>query len=153
MTEIILILTKEEVYEEVAKTTSYTGAKMPSEDNAYDRILTTDDDKEILDRFWAESKNIVCNNLKKVLSSEVESESGEYTINLDLSASFDVQLTESMQRSLFSFFVANIISKWFVFTNKKEANDYMSEAATYMDDIMRKAVFKKKPTRPTFNIN
>lgn len=149
MIDITLTVNKENVFEEVAQTTSYTGAKMDDE-HAYDRIFTTDEDKSMLERFWNECKNTVCNSLKKILVHEVE-EAGEYRLSLGLSNSFDENLTESMQRSLFSFFVMNITSKWYTFTNKQEATGYATEAATYMEDIMRKAFFKKRPTRPTYN--
>lgn len=153
MIEIVLTIKKQSVYDEVAKTTSYTGAKMDNDDDAYDRIFTTDADQTMLERFWNESKNTVCNALKKVLVSEVEGDNsgGMYILTLGLSTSFDEALTESMQRSLFSFFVMNITAKWYTFTNKGEAAGYATEAATYMEDIMRKAFYKKKPTRPTYD--
>lgn len=149
MIEVTLTIDKESVYEEVAQTTSYTGAKMDDED-AYERIFTTDDDKSMLERFWSESKNTIANSLKRILLNEQEAD-GTYSLLLGLSSSFDEALTDSMQRSLFSFFVMNITAKWYTFTNKQEATGYASEAATYIDDIMRKAFFKKKPTRPTYN--
>lgn len=147
--EITLKVNKETVYDEVAKTTEYTGAKMDDE-HAYEVISTTDEDKAMLERFWNECKNMICNSLKKVLVSEVEAE-GEYSLTLGLSTAFDESLTESMQRSLFSFFVMNITAKWYTFANKSEATGYATEAATYIEDIMRKALFKKKPTRPTYD--
>jgi hypothetical protein len=149
MIDITFTIDKKSVYEEVAQTTSYTGAKMDDE-NAYDRIFTTDEDQSMLERFWNESKNTVCNTTKKLLTSESETD-GVFTLALQLSASFDEALTESMQRSLFSFFVMNITAKWYTFTNKQEATGYATEAATYLEDIMRKAYFKKKPMRPTYN--
>lgn len=149
MIEVTLTIDKESVYEEVAQTTSYTGAKMDDED-AYERIFTTDDDKSMLERFWNESKNIIANSLKRILLNEQETD-GTYSLQLGLSSSFDEILTDSMRRSLFSFFVMNITAKWYTFTNKQEATGYASEAATYIDDIMRKAFFKKKPSRPTYN--
>ena len=148
MTDIVLTVNKESVYEEVAQTTSYTGAKMKDE-LAYNRIFTTDEDKSMLERFWNESKNTACNSLKKILLNEVERE-GIYQLSLGVSSSFDEALTESMERSLFSFFVMNITAKWYTFTNKEEAAGYATEAATYMEDLMRKAFFKRKPTRPTY---
>ena len=80
MADIVLTVNKEKVYEEVAQTTSYTGAKMDDE-HAYERIFTTDEDKSMLERFWNESKNTVCNSLKKILLSEIEA-SGEYQLSL-----------------------------------------------------------------------
>ena len=124
MTDIALTVNKESVYEEVAQTTSYTGAKM-NDELAYNRIFTTDEDKSMLERFWNESKNTACNSLKKILLNEVERE-GIYQLSLGLSSSFDEALTESMERSLFSFFVMNITAKWYTFTNKEEATGYAS---------------------------
>lgn len=149
MIEITLRINKDKVYEEVAKTTSYTGKKMDDE-HAYERIFTTDEDKDMLERFWSESKNTVCNSLKKVLAEEVENERGEFILLLNLSSSFDENLTASIQGSLFSFFVMNITAKWYTLTNKEEATGYATEAATYVEDILRKAFFKKRPVRPTY---
>ena len=144
-----LSVKKEDVYNEVAKTTSYTGAKM-DDDAAYDRIFTTEDDKAMLERFWNESKNAIAGSLKKFLASETET-GATYTLTLELSASFDESLLKSMERSLFSFFVMNITAKWYTFTNKEEATDYAAGAATNVEDIMRKAFFKKKQRRPMYN--
>ena len=149
MINITLTVNKEKVYEEVAQTTSYTGAKMDDE-HAYDRIFTTDEDKSMLERFWNECRNTVCNSMKKVLNLESETD-GVFSLALELSNSFDEALTVSMQRSLFSFFVMNITAKWYTFTNKEEATGYATEAATYLEDIMRKAYFKKRPVRPKYD--
>lgn len=149
MINVTLRVQKEDVYEEVAKTTSYTGKKMDDE-HAYDRVFTTDEDQEMLERFWSESKNTICNALKKVFVDETETEHGEFRLQLDLSSSFDENLTTSMQRSLYSFFVMNITAKWYTLANKEEATGYATEAATYVDDIMRKAFFKKRPVRPKY---
>lgn len=150
MADITLTLDKSKVYEEVAKTTSYTGAKMDDMKASYERIFTTDEDQSMLERFWNESKNTACNSMKRMLLQEGES-NGTFTIELSLSNAFDTALVESMQSSLFSFFVMNITAKWFTFTNKGEATGYAAEAATYMEDVMRKAYFKKRPTRPTYD--
>jgi hypothetical protein len=147
--EQTLSVNKENVYNEVAKTTSYTGAKMDDE-AAYDRIFTTEEDKTMLERFGDESKNTICNSMKKFLVNEKES-NDTYTLTLNLSASFDESLLESMERSLFSFFVMNITAKWYTLANKQAATDYAAGAATNVEDIMRKAFFKKKPKRPTYN--
>ena len=147
--EHTLSVNKDDVYNEVAKTTSYTGAKMGDKES-YERIPITDEDKVMLERFWNESKNTICGSLKKFLTDEQEN-GGAYTLTLDLSVSFDESLLESMERSLFSFFVMNITAKWYTLANKQEATDYAAAAATNVEDILRKAFFKKKPKRPTYN--
>lgn len=150
MKKLILSVNKADVYNEVAKTTSYTGAKMENDATAYTRIFTTEEDKDILERFWNESKNSVAGDLKKLLNEEKE-ENGTYTLTLEVSSSFDDNLIASMQRSLFSFFVMSIVSKWYIFTNKKEAESYATSALWDMEDVMRKAYYKKRPTRPTYD--
>lgn len=150
MKKLILSVNKADVYNEVAKTTSYTGAKMENDATAYTRIFTTEEDKDILERFWNESKNSVTGDLKKLLNEEKE-ENGTYTLTLEVSSSFDDNLIASMQRSLFSFFVMSIVSKWYIFTNKKEAESYATSALGDMEDVMRKAYYKKRPTRPTYD--
>lgn len=74
-----------------------------------------------------------------------------YELRLDVSKSFDNALLPSMKLSLFSYFVQGIAAKWYVYTNKGEAGDYADKASTLLDDIHRKAVYKKKPTRPTYD--
>ena len=67
MTEIELTVQKASVYDEVAKTTSYTGAKMTGDDDAYERIFTTDDDRMMLERFWVEACSAVTEQFKPFL--------------------------------------------------------------------------------------
>lgn len=74
-----------------------------------------------------------------------------YELRLDVSKSFDRALLPSMGVSLFSYFVQSIAAKWYVYTNKEEAGAYADKAQTLLDDIHRKAVYKKKPTRPTYD--
>lgn len=150
MAQQTLSVNKESVYNEVAKTTSYTGAKMEGDPNAYERIFTTEEDKTMLERFWSESKNTIAGSMKKFLVSETDN-GGDYKLTLELSAAYDPALTESMERSLFSFFVMNITAKWYAFTNKKEATDYAAGASSDLEDVIRKAFYKKKPKRPSYN--
>lgn len=151
MNKITIHIDKAQVWDEVAKTASYTGDKMIGDETAYERIMLTDEDAKMLQRFWDECKNIICNSLKKVFISENETEGGAYVLTLGLSSAFDESQIESMQRSLFSFFVMNITAKWYTIANKSEATGYATEAVTYIEDIKHKAFFKKKPTRPTYD--
>lgn len=146
--EVTLTINKESVFNEVAMTAEYTGAKMADE-TAYERISLTDENREILNRFWSESKTLICGHLKRMFISEEDTED-IYNLSLELSESFGRQLTTNLQSSLHHFFVANIISKWYALTNKEEAAGYATAAASYIEDIMRKAYSKEKPSRPSF---
>lgn len=150
MKEIVLHIDKKAVYEEVAQTTSYTGAKMKEDADAYDRIFTTDEDRDQLERFWNESCADACEQLKQFLEEETNNADG-FTINLSLSSSFNEALTGTMEKELFSFFVMNIAGKWYAFTNKDEAGDYVAGAATMLEGVHRKACYKQRPQRPRYD--
>lgn len=148
MTEITITINKDEVYDEVSQTTSYTGAKMEgSDETTYDRIFTTDADRSQLERFWNESCVAVCEALKEFVQEERNAKDG-FTVLLALSSAFDPALEPAMKKELFSFFVMNIVCKWYVFTNKKEAGDFATAAATMLDGVKRKAYYRRRPTRP-----
>lgn len=176
--EISLSVNKEDVMHEIAVTTAYTGGKMDSDANALDRISTVDEDENHLERFWQESRADLCQELIGLVTFEgmvldsispvqpidpvtpaaPASAAGpaltmpqHYELRLDVSKSFDAALLPSMQLSLRSFFVHNMVAKWYIYTNKQEAGDYADKAATLLVDIHRKAVYKKKPTRPTYD--
>lgn len=155
MENVTLEVNKSYVYDEVAKTTAYVGSKMLVEDaNAYDRIFTTDEDRLLLERFWVETCNVATNQFKPFLvslnpqpiSHGIELEKN-YVASLELPSNFDSSLQEVISTSLFSFFVASIVSKWFTITDKPDAERYTAEAVSIMDDIMRMLFHRKRPKR------
>ncbi len=147
MKEISITINRATVYEEVSQTTSYTGSKqMDNDAKAYERIMATDADKGQLQRFWDESRVDLCQRLKKYLKNETMS--GEnLTLTLEVSGSYDDTLTGSVQREMFSYFVTNIIAKWYVFANKPDTSEYAVSALNMLDGINRKLCYKKRPTR------
>lgn len=154
MIEVTLTVSKQLVYDEVAKTTSYTGSKMADDDKAYDRIFTTDGDRTMIERFWTEACNAATEQMKRFIVSVSDNSenntvdlSRNYVAQLELSSSYDNNLTESVQASLFSFFVLAIVSKWYKFTNKDEAGTYAADAVGMMNDVMGKLYHRKKPVR------
>lgn len=159
--EITLSINKEDVMQEIAVTTAYTGGKMDNDENALHRISTVDEDENHLERFWEESRADICQELIGLVTFEgmvrdtiplpTIVQRQHYELRLDVSKSFDEALLPSMRLSLFSYFVQSIVAKWYVYTNKGEAGDYADKASTLLDDIHRKAVYKKKPTRPTYD--
>lgn len=149
--EIVLKVSKSEVLHEVAQTTEYTGSKMDDDANAYERISTVDEDNSELQCFWDESRAEIAKMFMKILSQELMYTNDEFRLGLQVSGAFDTNLVPSMQLGLFAFFVQNITAKWFVFTNKKEATDYADRASALLSDIKEKALYKKRPIRPTYD--
>lgn len=152
-----ITINKSYVYDEVAKTTSYVGAKMMAEDSgAYSRIFTTDDDRMMLERFWSESCSIMTESLKPFIES-VSSHpvshsidlSNNYEVTLNISSLFDLSLKDGISLSMFSFFVNTIVAKWFEITNRSDAVLYAGAAGTALHDVISKMYFRKRPTRKT----
>lgn len=160
MIEIIITVNKANVYDEVAKTTSYTGVKMKDDDDAYSRIFTTDEDRMMLERFWNEACDFVTNEFKPFLvevTSYPQSHGVEltrnYEVKLNMPSSFDMRLKDTIASSLFSYFVSSIVSKWYKFTNKLEAESYAADALATIHDTRHKLYYRRKPerTNPTIN--
>lgn len=148
METITIRIIQEEVYEEVAKATDYTGSKLiDGDDNARERILAVDDDLSELSRFWEESVLATNENLKEMLVSGATKQ-GRYEAVIEVSKSFDKTLTASVESTLRSFFIATIIGYWFKFANKGEAADYFAQAAEFMTAAERLLYSRRKPSIP-----
>lgn len=157
METITIEVYKDTVYEEVAKATDYTGAKLIDGDaTARDRILATDSDLSDLGRFWDESVLVTNERLKEMLVSGTtkqvsvgDEEKTAYVAEIEVSKAFDKELTGSVQSSLHNYFIASIIGQWFKLANKGEADDYFRQAGEWMNGAERLLYSRKKPTRPT----
>ena len=162
MKEVTLTVNKQLVYNEVAKTTSYTGAKLVSDEDstAYERIFTTDEDRLLLERFFMEAAN---NITKEIPTSTLKSVSqhpasnglqpdADYVVQLDMPDTFPDQIKGTIEGTMFSFFVAFIISKWYDNQEKKEAATYADQAASWLASfsvlLQRRVKPVNRPMRP-----
>lgn len=152
METITIKVFQDDVYEEVAKATDYTGSKLiDSDEGARDRILAADDDLAELGRFWEESVLAANENFKEMLVSgkTIKNEGNtSYEAIIEVSKSFDKALTASVQSTLRSFFIASIIGQWFKFANKGEAQDYLVQATDLIETAERLLYSRRKPQVP-----
>lgn len=148
MANFTLTITKSNIYEEVAKTTAYIGAKNKLEDgkSAFDQVFVTDADLTMIDRFFNESLDSLRNVLKRFVSG-VSVADVTITWQLEMPSRFDDNLLESIKSSANSFLVNSIIGKWCEITANDKVKEYADNAAALLLDIKDKAFFKKKPTR------
>lgn len=148
MASITLKVNKADVWNEVAKTSGYTGDKMTDADeNAYERILITDEDQKSLQRFWEEAVAVANEQLKEMLETASPTNS-DYDVKLHVSNSYDQVLNPSVQAALTSYFISAIVGRWYKFSNKAEADSCFSEASNMMEDVLRKLYSRKRPARP-----
>ncbi|MGZ7897751.1 hypothetical protein, partial [Haemophilus sp. SZY H54] len=140
MANFTLTITKSDIYEEVAKTTAYIGAKNKLEDgkSAFDQVFVTDADLTMIERFFNESLDALINVLKRFISggSGVD---GTITWQLEMPNRFDDNLLESINSSANSFLVNSIIGKWCGITANDKVKEYADNAAALLLDIKEKA--------------
>lgn len=152
MPSITLTVNKTDVWNEVAKTSGYTGDKMTDADeNAYERILITDEDQKSLQRFWIDAVAVANGHLKELIERSSPMNS-DYNITLHLPKNYNQELNSSVQEALTSYFISAIVGRWYKFSNKKEAENYFSEAANMMDNVLRMLYSRKRPRRPNREI-
>lgn len=148
MADFTLTIKKNDIYEEVAKTTAYIGKKATVEDgkSAFDQIFVTEADLAMIDRFFNESLDALRNVLKRFISggSGVD---GTINWELEMPSRFDDNLLSSINSSANSFLVNSIIGKWCGIAANDKAKEYADNAAALLLDIKDKAFYKKKPTR------
>lgn len=149
MSSVSITVVQSSVYDEVAKATEYTGTKMLNEDSeARDRIFTTDEDLETLSRFWDEAA-ADCTDRFKLMTVSAVTSGGNYVLTLDVSKSFDTNLTASVETAIKSFFISAIVGQWFKFANKPEAAEYSQIALDHLLTAERLLYSRKKPSLPT----
>lgn len=148
MADFTLTIKKNDIYEEVAKTTAYIGKKATVEDgkSAFDQIFVTEADLAMIERFFNESLDALRNVLKRFISggSGVD---GIINWELEMPSRFDGNLLSSINSSANSFLVNSIIGKWCEIAANDKVKEYADNAAALLLDIKDKAFYKKKPTR------
>ena len=148
MADLTISIKKSDVYEEVAKTTAYIGAKNKLEDgkSAFDQVFVTDADLAMIERFYNESVDTLMNLLKRFVA-ELNSENGNINWKLSMSDRFDSNLETSITRSATSFLVNSIIGKWCEITAPDKVKEYADNAAALLNDIKDKVFHKSAPSR------
>lgn len=134
---------KNKVYNDVARITSYQGAKA-TDVTAYDRMLIVDEDKELLDRYFNESKSQLTTVIKKYFVSDTEANE-QYTLNIKVYDNFKDGFIADIQDSLYGFFKESIVAKWYLLTNKEESANSTAQMASILEDILIRLFYKNPP--------
>lgn len=130
-------ISKQKVYDEVAKTTSYIGAKSVSENVTYNNVFTTDDDSIMLDRFWNEAGSDILSRLSRyVQSGSFDTDSGDFSVTFRLSSRCNDSLTATAGNPLFSYFVNYITGKWMQFINGESASVYLGLSEVSVSELI-----------------
>lgn len=147
--EIQIRIDKASVYEEVAKLTSYVGAKLPDDGSGYNRIFTTDQDRHLLERYWEEActatTNAMAGHVKQATGMAVShgvEKLSDFELTLRVSERSSAGAT--LQTAIFNYFVNYIASRWFMLTNKEEVQVYTALAQGLLKEA-RNIIYNKQP--------
>lgn len=144
MRNIELYISKADVYEEVAKTTAYTGAKQATDEGGFDKVFLSDAETEMLDRYW----NEVCTDISLRLSEWiVDVEPSSATITLAVADGFNDALTDSLTQAITSYFVTTLLYKWYSIAMPTLAEGMVAESITHIKRVTELVNQRKRPTR------
>lgn len=141
---ITITLNKDHILNEVAKTTAYVGDKMVGQEDAYERISTTEENTEILNRFYEESISDFIQIIKNYYYARVD-RNEITTVSLDMPNNFEAGLVADMNKAVPSFCTNFVLSRWFIITNKEEATIYIQEAERIKTELTKKLYARKRP--------
>ena len=156
MIEITLTVNKLLVYNEVAKTTSYIGAKKvdSNDKEAYDRIRVTSDDRLMLERFWKDAADRLTGTTRLFRTSVSESPSSNglnlqdnYELKIEVSDAFNHSMIDSIATGMFSYFVQSITSNWLILLNDDSAAVYAAQASVLLQELTDKVYYRLRPQR------
>ena len=145
---MVVNISKEKIYREVARATLYSGAKHPGSDAAMlSRVAVIDADRPMLGQFCDEALASARLALRQVLESAASDDSS-ITLVFRLSPASDGVQTAGICDSLTDYMEKAVTARWLAFSDKTGAEAYAAEAQMLLDECRRKALYKRKPMRP-----
>lgn len=151
MRNTTITISKDSVYEEVAKTTAYIGAKAVDANgkNLYDQVFVTEADKAMLEGYWSDSiKTLVIalqENVGKV--SEAGDEEGNVRIVLGMPGNWNENLRQALAESCKQYAVNKILADWCTISHKDTAETYTAKATEQLREAGNLLYARKRPTR------
>lgn len=149
-------VSKQRVMDEVAKTTAYIGSKSVSDQDpgAYDRIATTDANREQLDRYWMEAcsgASLLLDHWMVSVTSQVLTHHPElgndYRAVLSMPTNWPSQYQTTLHEALTSYMVNYIVSKWLLVTMPTQAEAYAALASGSAGQVEQIMLLRKRPLK------
>lgn len=144
MRNIEIYISKSDVYNEVIKTTAYTGAKQASDEGGFDKVFLSDAETEMLDRYWRD----VCSDISLRLSEwivGIEPETAIITLNV--ADGFNDALTDSLAQAITSYFVTSLLYRWYSIATPALAEGMATESILHIKIVTELVNQRKRPTK------
>lgn len=149
-------ISKSRVLDEVAKTTAYIGSKAVSADDpgAYERVATTDANREQLERYWMEAcsgASLLLDHWLVSVSSHVLTHHPEldkdYKVSLSMTTNWQSQYLSTLQEALMSYMVNSIVTKWLLVALPSQAETYAALESGAAGQVSQIVLLRKRPGR------
>lgn len=144
MKELRITIARDNVFEEVRKTTAFDGAKRENGDGTYDRVMATEDDRQIMARAFDEATQAAESAFADI-AYDVETNDEQWGVTLRLPNSFNEKATQSINSDVFSFFCESLLEKWYASTLPDASSRHAQLALGYLTDASKKIWFRSAP--------
>lgn len=145
-----IIISKNEVFNEVEKRSSLEGYVLP---DRYDNVWANKDRGELLDSYWAEGYISVVQLLKRYLANQTVQHNLEVyigdetvTISVNMPERYDSNLDGNIVTDAKMMIACRILQRWLAVTAPEAATKYGEESLSYSVDLAVKISYRKEPT-------
>lgn len=148
MQKLTITISKAEVYEEVAKTTAYLGAKNVDANgkSLFDQVFVTDADKAMLERFWHSAMESLLYVLGDVLRSSTEDDEGT-ELWLGMTDNFPMTMAEPLKSTAIEYVENKIIGEWCAVADKGEVEQYSNQSGALLMQVVNIIHKRSRPRR------
>ena len=162
MRQITIDIEKAYVLDEVAKLSSYAGAKLIEADpGAVDRIMATDADLETMDRFWDETISALEERLKDhLVKSEfvyggtdtadgtTTQEADTQRMTLSVGTRMSGAIEDSLRKSIQGYCISSMAEMWYALANKDGVEEQLQKLNEKLKSSLYTIYSRKRPEKP-----
>ena len=118
--EVLVNLNKNDILQEVSKTSAYIGVKAITQDgngNFYWNIAVTKEEQEMLDRFWKEACANIANSAHEYLKKTTKitgKDAESFMVSLEMPYGYNMASNTQIYQYAYSYVVSYILMKWLI---------------------------------------
>ena len=146
MKNLIIIITKSTVLDDVSLNSAYAGAKSNDGKASFDKVAVIEQDEAMLSRFWTEMCGKITDKLKEFVAvSSLTSD--KFSLTLELSGAYDESMSQSVVEDLKAALATGVTARWFRYTLSDRAEEWDAQSTRLLDSALSKLCHRSKPVR------
>ena len=144
--DISIVITPSEILESVGMHSAYVGDRFVGDETAYGRISTTQSEEAMLTEALLDGRNVLIKTLEPFISSMVL-EGSVWGIECSFPSRASSHALACIGDDANSYLRSFVLSKWYMVTNKQEAQAEALVAQGFLESIRTAIYTRTKPTR------